>query len=100
MRNANDWAHGYPFCAWSSWRARLTMCPVGTLGAQAATQLSHVRQVESGPSAMSRNSSRPSIASLMSATRPRAVSHSTGLTAYAGQVAWQSEHLLHSLAAS
>ena len=60
-------------------RARLTIHAVGTRGAQAATQLLQVRQVESGPSAMSRSSIRPSMASRTSDTRPRAVSHSTGL---------------------
>ena len=63
-------------------------------------QLSQVRQVESGPSAISRSSRRPSIASRIRATRPRAVSHSTGLTWYVGQTAWQSEHLLHRLTSS
>jgi hypothetical protein len=60
-------------------RARLTIRPVGTRGAQAAMQLSQVRQVDRGPSAMSRSSILPSMASRISETRPRAVYHSTGL---------------------
>src|SRR5437879_5851895 len=76
------------------------MSAVGTPGAHAATQLLHVRQVLSGPSMMSAMPTRPSMTSRTRETRPRAVSHSTGLTTYVGHVAWQSEHLLHRLAAS
>ncbi len=97
-RSATVCRQGWPTWSCSSCRARATISPVGTAGAQAVMQLLQVRQVLSGPSAISLSSMRPSMASRIRATRPRAVSHSTGLTTYVGHTAWHSEHLLHSLA--